>query len=661
MKALVLVVEDNEDIRNIITTCLRRNGYAVVEASDGQAAIETLSDITPNLILLDVLLPRLDGIEVLKRLREEQASRDIPVVMMSAVLQTRDLKTETAKFNVASFIQKPFQMRTLLAQVESAYQSRPLPTLPLPVSTSDSAQPQRKRRLQMVQKEFTPRGTLDELPVPLLLHTIFAEQKTGRLQICADIVEKTIFFQNGLPVYAESSIPEETLGSHLLKQNRISRDQHQRALEEMTNSGRHFGEILLKLGFLGPHELFAELEAHLTEKVITAFGWFKGSYSFTEGNDWKDGIIVAKMKPGRILITGVQRFWNARAVQERLSISKTSRTFPLGDAPYSEEQLGLSTREMRIQQMVRRGLSVGEVVRDVSDPDWVLATLYAMYIMGSVGFLLVGDRLNAPMPPPSVTSGLFATKREKDTCVKTLLAEYVKYRTADYFKLLGVARDATDEEIKQAFEARQQRYHPDMLVGVDAGHVHDKIEELYVRIHNAFQTLADPETRRRYIADLDEKMTDIPQIAPSKMYRSVTIPSKSEQEVTFEAGLSLLRNGEYKQARESFLRAYDINGNPQYRAYEVWAAFLAEPVNEKNATEQALLTLQKQHPEDALYPYILGNVALKQKNIKKAIAFYERAIRIDPQHIDSARQLRVLKMRQRSSEVSGLFDLFKKK
>ena len=60
-KALILVVEDNEDVRNIITLYLRRNGYAIAEAADGLAGVDAVASVKPDLVLLDVLLPRLDG------------------------------------------------------------------------------------------------------------------------------------------------------------------------------------------------------------------------------------------------------------------------------------------------------------------------------------------------------------------------------------------------------------------------------------------------------------------------------------------------------------------------------------------------------------------------------------------------------------------------
>lgn len=662
-KALILVVEDNAEVRDVITIYLRRNGYAVAEAADGVAGLEAVATLKPSLVLLDVLLPKLDGIEVLKRLRSADSSADLPVVMMSAVLQTRDLQAETARLNVSSFLQKPFQMRTLMDHVDAA--------LNVPRKSADNVDPAKptaaarddwraERRLQMVRTALPLQGSLSDIPVPEILHGIFVESRTALLQICSGTIDKRVFFQNGLPVYAESSIPEETLGSHLVRRGRISKEEHDTARSEMTRTGRHFGEILLKLGLLGPHDLFTELELHLTDKVISTFGWFDGTFRIQDGDSWKEDVIVARMKPGRILLDGLQRFWTPANVQRRLRITDDSRTFPLDSSPYSEDQLGLSTQETRIMQMVRRGLTVGEIIKQIGELNLATSTLYALFVMEYLGFVLsTRQRTQATgRPEPSSASDLRDTREERS---KALLAEYLKFRTADYFKLLGVSREASPEEISASFKERQRRYHPDTLVGIDTGLVHEKIEELFVRIHNAYRTLIDPSARARYLQQLDDKEEGAPMTSSTKTGRFATIKKKAQDEILFEEGFALLRNGDVDRAHELFLQAEQISPKPRYTAHRVWSAYLIDPVGKKQDAEKALARLRKENPEEALYPYLLGSLALREKDGKRAEFFFDQSVRIDPQHIDSARQLRILRMRQQTSEASGLFELFKRK
>ena len=135
--------------------------------------------------------------------------------------------------------------------------------------------------------------------------------------------------------------------------------------------------------------------------------------------------------------------------------------------------------------------------------------------MGYLGFVL-------DAPAPSLTArraaaqGRSATDQSRKERAKDLLAEYLKYRTADYFTLLGVAQDATNEEVTKSFKERKARYHPDRLIGIDRGLVHEKIEELYIRIDNAYRTLINPDARQRYIEQLESKVHGAPVISATE-------------------------------------------------------------------------------------------------------------------------------------------------
>ena len=660
-KALVLVVEDNDDVRNIITLYLRRNGYSVAEAADGISAVEAVASVEPDMILLDVLLPRLDGLEVLKRVRASETAKHVPVVMMSAVLQTRDLKAETERLDVVSFLEKPFQMNVLMEHVERALDLRSPDATMKPEAAGQPLEWRAETRLQFSRKSLSVKGKIEELPVPEILHSIFLESRTGRLQFIAGTAERLVFFQNGLPVYAESSVPEETLGAHLQKRGRITPKHHATAVEEMTRSGNFYGEVLLKLGLLTPHQLFTELEHHLTEKVIATFSLREGAYRFEEGDSWKEDVIVARMKPGRILMDGVQRFWSPGDVRDRIGISDSSRSFPLDGSPYSEEHLALSTQESRILQLIRRGLSLGDIVKQTSDRNLVVSTLYALYVMEHVGFILSGQQKWTESKAFEPESEPGKPEGDKEDLAKELLAEYLKYRTADYFTLLGVSREATPEEMTAAFKARKTKYHPDRLIGIDRGLVHEKIEELYVRIHNAYRTLINPEANRRYVTQLEEKFPGSPQSARSPSGPGSAPKPQKDDAALFEQGFTFLSDGKIKDAHRLFQQAHELSPKPRYEAYKAWTAFLLDPQGQGQGAKQLLKKLHKDNKKDPLFSYLLGNVALREKDAKQATAYFELAVSIDPQHIESARQLRILRMRQKGSEMSTIFQRFKKK
>lgn len=105
---LILVAEDEVDIRNLIVLTLEFNGFRVVEAGNGLEAVEQATALIPDLILLDVRMPKMDGYEACKILKGQATTRDIPVVFLSARDQIVDIKKGLALGAVA-YVVKPFE------------------------------------------------------------------------------------------------------------------------------------------------------------------------------------------------------------------------------------------------------------------------------------------------------------------------------------------------------------------------------------------------------------------------------------------------------------------------------------------------------------------------------------------------------------------------
>src|SRR5207245_7322852 len=87
----VIVVEDEESIQKLVTVALRRAGYEVTLASNGREALERVAEATPDLIVSDVTMPEMDGLELLQRLRADPATSAIPVIMLTARDATDDV------------------------------------------------------------------------------------------------------------------------------------------------------------------------------------------------------------------------------------------------------------------------------------------------------------------------------------------------------------------------------------------------------------------------------------------------------------------------------------------------------------------------------------------------------------------------------------------
>jgi DNA-binding response OmpR family regulator len=113
---VVLVADDDEDILLLVRTVLEREGYDVIATSDGAQAFAAALERRPDLAVLDVAMPELDGLEVLRRLRADESTSDMPIVLLSARVQEDDVKRGFDN-GANAYVQKPFSPRELSDRV----------------------------------------------------------------------------------------------------------------------------------------------------------------------------------------------------------------------------------------------------------------------------------------------------------------------------------------------------------------------------------------------------------------------------------------------------------------------------------------------------------------------------------------------------------------
>ena len=169
----VLVVDDDPDVRALVSTLLGRAGYLVTEAPDGRAALKALYGQRPDLVVLDVNMPDLDGWATLERIRDLS---DVPVVMLSARGEELE-KVRALRAGADDYVTKPFGRQELLARVESvlrrAVGSVPKETYSDALLTVDFAERRLtvgERSVELTPLEFKLLATFVEHPNQLLDH-----------------------------------------------------------------------------------------------------------------------------------------------------------------------------------------------------------------------------------------------------------------------------------------------------------------------------------------------------------------------------------------------------------------------------------------------------------------------------------------------------------
>jgi DNA-binding response OmpR family regulator len=112
-EATILVVDDIRIIRRLVKVNLELEGYTVNEAENGEEAVRMIREDKPDLVLLDVVMPFLDGFQVLKRIREEDDTRNIPVIMLTSCAEEAN-QIKGWEMGISDFVAKPFNPNALV-------------------------------------------------------------------------------------------------------------------------------------------------------------------------------------------------------------------------------------------------------------------------------------------------------------------------------------------------------------------------------------------------------------------------------------------------------------------------------------------------------------------------------------------------------------------
>lgn len=113
----ILLVDDEPDIRLTLGMRLKKSGYAVLTAENGKDALDKIEQQIPDLVILDVMMPEMNGYQVCRKLREKPETKDIPVLMLTAKDQAAD-RFWAEEAGVTEYVAKPFEDENLLAVVK---------------------------------------------------------------------------------------------------------------------------------------------------------------------------------------------------------------------------------------------------------------------------------------------------------------------------------------------------------------------------------------------------------------------------------------------------------------------------------------------------------------------------------------------------------------
>ena len=242
----ILIVDDNPENRDILQARLAKHGYEILTASDGEEALAAAREIRPDLILLDIMMPKVDGFEVCRRLKADPSLPFMPIIMVTAKADSRDI-VAGLEAGGDEYLTKPVDHAALVARVKSMLRIKALhdtvqeQAARLETQSAQLSEWNRtlERRVQDQVTQLERLGRLKRFFSPLLAELIVAGGADDPLKTHRREVTVVFLDLRGFTAFAEVSEPEEVMGvlrDYHAEMGKLIQD-HEGTLERFTGDG----------------------------------------------------------------------------------------------------------------------------------------------------------------------------------------------------------------------------------------------------------------------------------------------------------------------------------------------------------------------------------------------------------------------------------------
>ncbi len=623
MPRTVLCVDNDRDLVHIVSKALETEGYRVQTAYDGDAAVRMVREEPPDLVLLDLILPKRDGFAVLEAIRSEEGGPGAtPVLLLTGCTPGPEYRRRAHELGAAALLSKPIPLDDLLQQVAEH-------------AVKDGAAAQASRSGPPLS------GSLGSLPLPALLHHLRGLRATGVLHLVNGKRRKWLEVRDGYPVAVRSNLVSECLGNFLVRTGRIERS----ALEESRRrmiAGKLQGEILVAMEVLREEEIPGVLREQAEEKLFEIFSWRSGSFRFDIGGRLQGGSeLPLGTSPANLILRGVRDRLPLQQVDRYLRANGDAYASRSGSPFYRFQDIELDPEHRELLDGLDGSRKLVELCEG-AEP--LRRALYALVATGMLE--LRGGKPPGGLAPESVPSSETpAVERPDDETLRaelTGLAE--RMRSQDHFQVLGVAASDSDHAIRVAYERLSATAHPDRVSGASPP-VKKLAAEVSVRVAEAYEVLSSPSRRTEYL--LERKRAQRQQAERAEERAAL------DAELQFQDGEAALRARDYPRSVSCFRRAVELSPESgEYHAHLGWAIHLANPDNASRLAEAIGHVKQGlKLARDSEKPYLyMGRLLKAADRTDAAEKMFTRAVQIQPECFEALRELRLINMRREKSK-----------
>ncbi len=618
MRKRVLVVDDDPATRQVLGAFLRDFGVDVHDAATDDEGYQRYLELGPDLMFIDVLLPRQGGLSLLRRVRAVRGGKAVPVLVMSALYRGGDIRKQSMdELGALDVLKKPFQFDLLRERLRGVLADAP-------EEAPEAVTP-------FAPTEVLSRGTLSSVDVPVLLKDLAFHKTTACLNLRSERLMKVLFFQDGEIVFAVSNQMRETLGRHLLGRGQIDEDAYRRGLEAMRVEGKKMGEFLVQEELLAAGAVYDAVRQNVVDKILDVFTWGQGDFRLSPFKDPPAALPGQPLDVNRVLWDGVRSVFPFERVSTSLNPFLELNLLPQGDLFELATEVPLEKEDLQFLRMLRRlkGRPLGSVLKEVQGEREVRFLYYLLlrgYLTLSRG---LWDGTDGREFDPTDLERIRRARRQLEAL-----------RARNYFQVLEVPLNASDEKVREAYFQRAKDVHPDMLGPADPPELKHLHGETFHVIQAAYDALKTEPRRKEYLRFIQEGIEE-----------TVADGSKIlEAESLFQEGRMQLKRRNWDGAAQAFQKALELNPDEGEYLLDLGVAKMRQAAaGRPDAAQEAgelferARTLLTSSPEPL---YRLGRLALLRGNAEEAATWFQRALARSPNHMEALRELRLIKMRE---------------
>jgi CheY-like chemotaxis protein len=345
--ANILVVDDDRNILDTFVDLFAEHGYTVETCRDGKQALEHLRSGAFDLLLLDVLIPNINGFLLVEQMSEDESLKKIPVIVFSGIYRSINHRQDLVHYEqVIEYLDKPLQTdrvvelaTEILGQEEKIDDSAldggnagtfidgiltsssfNIADVELPVDTdteheADEVEQQARTDFRRRNRDLALQGSLENHSIAEVLGKLWNERASGALLLRSGKVKKIVYVKEGTAYGVKSNLVGECLGQLLVQERMISREDLQQSITKMKETGAKQGQILVEMGSITESNLSYALGLQLETKIFEPFSWETGEYRFNPSVELPEPTISIDFQEGALIVEGIHRAFDEKRLR----------------------------------------------------------------------------------------------------------------------------------------------------------------------------------------------------------------------------------------------------------------------------------------------------------------------------------------------------------